>query len=137
MIMFFENDFLLYNGTGKALYEKVKGLPIIDYHCHLDAKLLAADAHFSNIGELWLAGDHYKWRAMRLNGVDEYYITGGASFGEKFMKYAEILPELIGNPLYYWTHIELKQIFGIDEPLNKDSAAAILRTGTQIFAALI
>ena len=86
---------------------------------------MARDAGFSGIGELWLAGDHYKWRAMRLCGVDEKYITGGADYREKFMKYAEILPRLAGNPLYYWTHLELKQIFGIGEPLNADSAARI------------
>ena len=123
--MFFDENILLYNNAGKALYEKVKSLPIIDYHCHLDQKKIARDECFSDIGELWLAGDHYKWRAMRMCGVDEYYITGGASFREKFLKYAEILPNLIGNPLYYWTHLELKQIFGIDMPLNKDSAERI------------
>ena len=123
--MFFDKDLLLYNETAKSLYERVKDLPIIDYHCHLDQTKIAADATFSDIGELWLAGDHYKWRAMRMCGVDEYYITGGASFHDKFIKYAEILPSLIGNALYYWTHLELKQIFGIDEPLNKDTAESI------------
>lgn len=123
--MFFDNNLLLYNDTGRALYEKVKNLPIIDYHCHLDQKKIAANATFSDIGELWLAGDHYKWRAMRMNGIDEYYITGGADYHEKFLKYAEILPNLIGGPLYYWTHLELKALFGIDKPLNKDSAEEI------------
>ena len=123
--MFFDNDLLLYNETGKSLYENVKGLPIIDYHCHLDQRMIARDSSFSDIGELWLAGDHYKWRAMRLNGVDEHYITGGASFHDKFIKYAEIMPNLIGNPLYYWTHLELKQIFGIDIPLNAENAERI------------
>ena len=123
--MFFDKDLLLYNETAKSLYERVKDLPIIDYHCHLDQTKIAADATFSDIGELWLAGDHYKWRAMRMCGVDEYYVTGGASFHDKFIKYAEILPCLIGNALYYWTHLELKQIFGIDEPLNKDTAESI------------
>jgi len=123
--MFFDGNLLLYNDASKSLYERVKNLPIIDYHCHLDQKKIAADSSFSDIGELWLAGDHYKWRAMRLNGVDEFYITGGASFREKFLKYAEIVPNLIGNPLYYWTHLELKQIFGIDLPLNKANAERI------------
>jgi len=123
--MFFDENLLIYNETGRALYERVRELPIIDYHCHLDHRKIANDDTFSDIGELWLAGDHYKWRAMRLNGVDEYYITGGASFKEKFLKYAEILPNLIGNPLYYWTHLELRQIFGIDIPLNSDSAEKI------------
>lgn len=123
--MFFDDNLLIYNEAGKALYEKVRELPIIDYHCHLDQKKIAGDESFADIGELWLAGDHYKWRAMRMNGVDEYYITGGASFHEKFLKYAEVVPNLIGNALYYWTHLELKQVFGIDEPLNKDSAECI------------
>ena len=123
--MFFDENLLLYNNAGKALYEKVKDLPIIDYHCHLDQAKIASDEHFSDIGELWLAGDHYKWRAMRMCGVDEYYITGDADFHGKFIKYAEIVPNLIGNPLYYWTHLELRQIFGIDMPLNKDTAERI------------
>ena len=123
--MFFDDNLLLYNDFGKALYEKVKSLPIIDYHCHLDQKMIAGNAGFSDIGELWLAGDHYKWRAMRLNGIDEYYITGKADFHEKFLKCAEIVPNLIGNPLYYWTHLELKQLFGINTPLNKETAESI------------
>ena len=123
--MFFDENLLLYNETGKSLYEKVKNLPIIDYHCHLDQHKIAINDTFSDIGELWLASDHYKWRAMRLNGVDEYYITGNASFHDKFIKYAEIVPNLIGNALYYWTHLELKQIFGIDLPLNKDTAESL------------
>lgn len=123
--MFFDENLLLYNETGKSLYEKVKHLPIIDYHCHLDQHKIAINDTFSDIGELWLASDHYKWRAMRLNGVDEYYITGNASFHDKFIKYAEIMPNLIGNALYYWTHLELKQIFDIDLPLNKDTAEQI------------
>lgn len=123
--MFFDDNLLLYNKTGKELYDKVKELPIIDYHCHLDQTKIAKDDIFSDIGELWLAGDHYKWRAMRMNGVDEYYITGDADFHDKFVKYAEIVPNLIGNPLYYWTHLELKQIFGINIPLNRDTAEQI------------
>lgn len=125
--MFFDDSLLLYNETGKSLYEKVKNLPIIDYHCHLDQRKIASDDKFSDIGELWLSGDHYKWRAMRMCGVDEHYITGSASFHDKFIKYAEIVPDLIGNPLYYWTHLELKEIFGIDMPLNKDSAEQIYK----------
>ncbi|MBR6681987.1 MAG: glucuronate isomerase, partial [Clostridia bacterium] len=130
--MFFDENLLLYNECGKKLYNEVKDLPIIDYHCHLDPKKIADDDGFSDIGELWLSGDHYKWRAMRLNGVDEYYITGKASYREKFFKYAEILPNLIGNPLYYWTHLELKQIFGIDIPLNKDTAEEIYNKANEI-----
>lgn len=130
--MFFDENLLLYNECGKKLYNEVKDLPIIDYHCHLDPKKIADNDGFSDIGELWLSGDHYKWRAMRLNGVDEYYITGKASYREKFFKYAEILPNLIGNPLYYWTHLELKQIFGIDTPLNKDTAEDIYNKANEI-----
>ena len=123
--MFFDDNLLLYSKTAKTLYEKVRDLPIIDYHCHLDQRKIAENATFADIGELWLAGDHYKWRAMRMNGVDEHFITGKASYYEKFMKYAEILPNLIGNPLYYWTHLELKHLFDIDIPLNIDTAENI------------
>ena len=129
--MFFDDNLLLYNEMSKELYSKVKNLPIIDYHCHLDQTKIANNESFSDIGELWLAGDHYKWRAMRMNGVDEYYITGDADFHDKFIKYAEIVPNLIGNPLYYWTHLELKQIFGIDIPLNKDTAEQIYNLANQ------
>ena len=123
--MFFDENLLLYNEAGKKLYQKVKKLPIIDYHCHLEQYKIASDHRFEDIGELWLSADHYKWRAMRINGVDEYYVTGEASYRDKFMKYAEIVPNLIGNPLYYWTHLELKQVFGIDIPLNKETAEKI------------
>ncbi|MBQ9729994.1 MAG: glucuronate isomerase [Clostridia bacterium] len=129
---FFGEELLLGSETAKKLYSLVKDLPIIDYHCHLDQNKIAADAGFSDIGELWLAGDHYKWRAMRLCGVDEEYITGGASYKEKFLKYAEIVPKLAGNALYYWTHMELKQVFGINEPLNKESAERIYRQATAV-----
>ena len=125
MNKFFDDNLLLYSNEAKALYSSVKSLPIVDYHCHLDQTKIASNAKILDIGELWLAGDHYKWRAMRLNGVDEYFITGKASYKEKFIKYAEIVPNLIGNALYYWTHLELKQIFGIDMPLNKDTAEEV------------
>ena len=100
-------------------------MPIIDYHCHLDPKMIARNHRFSGITEAWLGGDHYKWRAMRLCGVDEKYITGNADYREKFLKYAQILPRLAGNPLYYWTHLELKQIFEIKNPLNAENAEKI------------
>ena len=128
---FFGNDLLLYLDSAKAIYKEVKDLPIIDYHCHLDQNKIKEDVTFSNIGELWLSGDHYKWRAMRLCGVDEEYITGKKSYHDKFVKYAEILPNLAGNPLYYWTHLELKQIFGIDEPLNGESAERIYKQANE------
>ena len=121
---FFQSLFLS-SDSAKAIYEQVKDLPIIDYHCHLDQNKIRSDAHFSDIGELWLAGDHYKWRAMRLCGVDEKFITGNASWHEKFLAYAKIVPQLAGNPLYYWTHMELSQVFGIGEPLNEESAERI------------
>lgn len=122
---FFGDGLFLSSAAAERVYESVKDLPIIDYHCHLDEKMIARDAKFDNIGRLWLAGDHYKWRAMRACGVDEEYITGGRSDREKFLAYARILPRLAGNPLYYWTHMELKQIFGITEPLNGESAERI------------
>jgi len=128
---FFSNDVLLGNETAVSLYQSIKDLPIIDYHCHLDQGKIKDDALFNDIGELWLAGDHYKWRAMRLCGVDEAFITGNASFHDKFIKYAEIMPKLIGNPLYYWTHFELKQIFGIDRPLNQGTAEGIYQEVNQ------
>ncbi len=121
---FFQNLFLS-SDSAKTIYEQVKDLPIIDYHCHLDQNKIRSDAHFSDIGELWLAGDHYKWRAMRLCGVDEKFITGNASWHEKFLAYAKIVLQLAGNPLYYWTHMELSQVFGIGEPLSEESAERI------------
>ena len=131
MKKFFSGDLLLNSESAKEIYGEIKNLPIIDYHCHLDQNKIKADAKFSDIGELWLAGDHYKWRAMRLCGVDEEYITGKASYHDKFVKYAEIVPLLAGNPLYYWTHLELKQVFGIVEPLNKESAERIYKQANE------
>ncbi len=122
---FFDKNLLLSSSEAERIYDEIKNLPIIDYHCHLSDKEIKDDKRFSDIGELWLAGDHYKWRAMRLCGVDEEYITGGKSFKEKFFKYAEVMPKLIGNPLYYWSHMELVQIFGVTTPLCKDSAEEI------------
>ena len=131
MKSFFDDTVLLRNQTANQLFQKIRHLPIIDYHCHLNPQMIAEDRCFSDIGEFWLAGDHYKWRAMRLCGVEEHYITGDASFHDKFIKYAEILPKLIGNPLYYWTHMELKQIFGINRPLNRESAEEIYTEATE------
>ncbi len=122
---FFGSDVLLRSEAAKALYAKVKDLPIIDYHCHLNEKEIQADRGFSDLGELWLGGDHYKWRAMRMCGVDEQYVTGGADFADKYAKYAEIFPRLAGNPLYYWTQMELGLIFDIHEPLGSETAAGI------------
>lgn len=130
-MIFFDEKLLLSTSKSWEIYTAVKDLPIIDYHCHLDAKKIAENGTFETIGELWLANDHYKWRAMRLMGIDEKYITGDASFYDKFVKYAQILPNLVGNALYYWTHMELKQIFGIHEPLNGSSAERIWKIANE------
>ena len=122
---FFGPDVLLRTEAAKTLYATVKDLPIIDYHCHLNEKEIAADRGFSDLGELWMGGDHYKWRAMRMCGIDEKYVTGDADVSEKYAKYAEIFPRLAGNPLYYWTQMELGLIFGIHEPLGPDTAEGI------------
>ena len=132
MKKFFDENVLLDNQIAIDLYKEVKDLPIIDYHCHLDQDKIANDTFLANIGSLWLKGDHYKWRAMRLCDVDEHYITGKASDEEKFCKYAEIMPKLIGNPLYYWTHFELQKVFGIYEPLNKDTAHDIYQRANKV-----
>ncbi len=123
--MFYDDRVFLHSDLAYSLYKEVRDLPIIDYHCHLDQNMIKDDVSFNDIGELWLAKDHYKWRAMRMCGVDENYITGNASYHDKFIKYASILPNLISNPLYHWTHLELKEVFGINRPLNKDTAEEI------------
>jgi len=125
--MSFINDkFMLQNETAQKLYnDYAKDMPIIDYHCHISPKMIADDAKFRNITELMLGGDHYKWRQMRSNGVDEKYITGDSTDYEKFEKWAETLPYAIGNPLYHWTHLELKRYFGIDETLSPKTVKSI------------
>ena len=121
-----DDDYLLSNDYSKELYHNhASKHPIIDYHCHLDPKLIAEDHKFKSITELWLGGDHYKWRAMRSNGVDEKYITGDASDWEKFLKWAETVPYTMRNPLYQWTHLELKTAFGINKILNPETAKEI------------
>lgn len=126
MKQFLDKDFLLETESAKDLYHNhAAKLPIIDYHCHLDPKMIAEDHRFSSITELWLGGDHYKWRAMRTNGVSEYFITGAASDWEKFEKWAETMPYCFRNPLYHWTHLELKTAFGIDKRLNPETAVEI------------
>lgn len=126
MKFFLDDDFLLDTPTAKRLYQDhAAHLPIIDYHCHLDPKMIADDYRFRSITELWLGGDHYKWRAMRANGVDERYITGDATDREKFDKWAETVPYCFRNPLYHWTHLELKTAFGIDKRLNPETAGEI------------
>jgi len=123
---FLQDDFLLQTATASTLYhEFAKQLPIIDYHNHLLPDQIAEDKQFENITQIWLYGDHYKWRAMRANGIPERYITGDASDWEKFEKWAETVPCTLRNPLYHWTHLELQRYFGITELLNKDSARRI------------
>lgn len=123
---FIHDDFLLKSELAKKLYHHhAERLPIIDYHCHLDPREIYEDKAFSNLFEVWLSGDHYKWRLMRASGVTEEYITGNKPDFEKFMKWAEVVPTLIGNPLYHWTHFELKRFFEIDTLLSKETAKEI------------
>ena len=117
------DNFLLENNTAVNLYnEYAKDLPIVDYHCHIESKEIAEDKVFENITELWLKGDHYKWRLMRASGIEEKYITGDASDKEKFMMWAKAVESAFGNPLYHWTNLELARYFGIDEPLTSLNA---------------
>ena len=119
------DNFMLKNEPAKKLYAMVKDLPIIDYHCHLSPKQIAENYQFKNAFDLFLGGDHYKWRQMRSGGIDEEFITGGADEYEKFKAFAKIMPRLIGNPLYHWTHLELKRYFDIDEHLSEESCERI------------
>lgn len=123
---FIKDDFLLFNDPARELYHDVAAkLPIIDYHNHLSPQQIATNHIFTDITAAWLAGDHYKWRAMRTQGIPEKYITGNASAGEKFQKWGETVPFTIRNPLYHWTHLELKRYFNIDSHLNSDTASTI------------
>lgn len=123
----FSEELCLTNQTGRELYHNyAEHMPIIDYHCHLQPKEIFENKQFEDIGEMWLSGDHYKWRAMRTFGIDEKYITGKeTSYYEKYMAFAGILPQLVGNPIYIWCALELKRFFGIDEPLCADNADEI------------
>ena len=126
MKAFMDREFLLTTETAKKLYhEYAEVLPVLDYHCHINPQEIYEDRKFENITQVWLGGDHYKWRQMRSNGVDEYYITGGASDREKFQKWAETLELAIGNPLYHWSHLELQRYFGYDGILNGDTAEEV------------
>ncbi len=123
---FIHENFLLQSETAQHLFhDHAKKLPIIDYHCHLNPQEVASDHKFRSITELWLGGDHYKWRALRTNGVAEKFITGDASDWDKFQKWAETMPYCMRNPLYHWTHLELKTCFGIDKVLNPQTAREI------------
>ena len=126
MIPFLSKDFLLKTPTARTLYhEYAAKMPICDYHCHIDPKEIYENRRFENITQLWLGGDHYKWRIMRSNGVEEYYITGNAPDREKFQKFAETLPRCIGNPMYHWCHLELKNFFGYEGVLNGKTAQQV------------
>lgn len=126
MRAFMDKDFLLETETAKKLFHGyAENMPIIDYHCHISPKEIAQDIHFDTITQVWLGGDHYKWRLMRSNGVEEYYITGDAPDREKFQKWAESLERAIGNPLYHWSHLELRRYFGYEGVLNGETAEEV------------
>ena len=126
MKKFMDEDFLLSTQTAQKLYHgHAEKTPILDYHCHINPEEIAKDRQFENITQVWLGGDHYKWRQMRSNGVDEKYITGDAPDREKFQKWAETLEKAIGNPLYHWSHLELKRYFGYDGCLNGETAEEV------------
>ena len=126
MKQFMDKDFLLSTPTAQHLFhDYADKMPIVDYHCHINPKEIAEDRKFENITQVWLGGDHYKWRQMRTNGVDEKYITGDASDREKFQKWAETLEMAIGNPLYHWSHLELQRYFGYNGVLNGDTAEEV------------
>ncbi len=134
MKKFMDENFLLSNDTAINLYNKfAKDMPIIDYHCHLNPKEIFENKRFKNITEAWLYGDHYKWRAMRSNGIDEKYITGNGSDYDKFMAWARTMPMTIGNPLYHWTHLELQRYFEIKDVLNEKTAPSIWEKANELF----
>lgn len=123
---FINDDFMLHSKTAKHLFmDYAKDMPVIDYHCHLSPRQIAENYQFRNAFDVFLSGDHYKWRQMRSNGIEEKYITGDAGDWMKFQKWAETVPYLIGNPLYHWTHLELKRYFGIDQGLSPETAEEI------------
>jgi glucuronate isomerase len=131
MKKFLDENFLLKTKTAQKLYhEFAKDMPVIDYHCHLPPQQIAEDHQFENITQAWLYGDHYKWRAMRTNGVDESYCTGNKTDWEKFQKWAETVPYTLRNPLYHWTHLELQRYFDVHDILNPDTAKKIYESCT-------
>lgn len=126
MKQFMDKDFLLSTDTAKTLFHDYAAkMPVLDYHCHINPQEIAEDRKFNNITQVWLGGDHYKWRVMRSCGVDERYITGDAPDREKFQKWAESLSKAIGNPLYHWSHLELQRYFGYTGALNGDTAEEV------------
>ncbi|WP_072968221.1 glucuronate isomerase [Thermoanaerobacter uzonensis] len=130
---FMDENFLLTNETAVRLYhEYAKNMPIYDFHCHLSPKEIYENKRFKNITEIWLYGDHYKWRLMRANGIEEKYITGNADDYDKFMAYAKTIPMAIGNPVYHWTHLELQRYFGIYDLLNEETAKSIWERANEV-----
>lgn len=126
MQAFLDQDFLLQNTTARNLYHQYAAtMPVVDYHCHINPREIAEDLHYDNITQVWLGGDHYKWRLMRANGVDEKYITGSGSDREKFQAFANMLPKAIGNPMYHWAHLELRRYFDCDLTLGPDTAEEV------------
>lgn len=133
MKTFLDENFLLTNKTARELYHGyAKEMPVIDYHCHLSPKQIATNHQFQNLSQIWLSGDHYKWRAMRTNGIDESYCTGDKTDWEKFEQWAATVPYTLRNPLYHWTHLELQRYFGITDIVNPGSAAKIYETCTAL-----
>jgi glucuronate isomerase len=130
---FMDENFLLTNDTAVTLYHQyARNMPIYDFHCHLSPKEIYENKRFKNITEIWLYGDHYKWRLMRANGIDEKYITGNADDYDKFMAYAKTIPMAIGNPVYHWTHLELQRYFGIYDLLNEKTAKSIWERANEV-----
>lgn len=126
MKQFMDKEFLLSTDAARDLFHNyAEKMPVVDYHCHINPQEIYEDRKFDNITQVWLGGDHYKWRQMRSNGVEEQYITGDANDREKFQKWAETLPKLIGNPLYHWSHLELQRYFGFTGYLNGDTAEEV------------
>ncbi|MBN2875027.1 MAG: glucuronate isomerase, partial [Spirochaetales bacterium] len=126
MKTFMDDNFLLDGETAGRLYhDYAKGMPILDYHCHVPPQQIAENQGFENITQVWLRGDHYKWRAMRTNGVPEKLITGDTPDRDKFNAWAATVPRTLGNPLYHWTHLELRRVFSIEETLSPASADRI------------
>lgn len=133
MKTFINDDFLLGNKTARRLYHQyAENQPIIDFHCHLSPQMIAEDRLFDNLTQAWLEGDHYKWRAMRINGIDEKYCTGKASDKDKFKKWAETVPVAVGNPLYHWSHLELARYFGIFDLLSPVTADKIYNKANEL-----
>ncbi|NBD27411.1 glucuronate isomerase [Paenibacillus glycinis] len=136
MKAFMDERFLLGSETACRLYyDYAAEMPIIDYHCHLDPREIAENRRFGNLTEAWLHGDHYKWRAMRANGVTEPYVTGGEGISDydRFLAYARTVPQAIGNPLYHWSHLELRRTFGVDDIIHEGNAAAIWNKAQAVF----